>query len=78
MARRGAVVVVVGHKVTKLKVASFMARLVYFGCCGARSQLSFYHIITFKLAWTAELWSRIGFDALRGGSFGWWVWCVGM
>ena len=47
--RWGAVVVVVGHKIQKLKVAAFMARLVRFGCCGARSQLSFYHIITFKL-----------------------------
>ena len=70
LAWRGAVVVVVGHTIPKLKAAAFMAHPVRFGCCGARSQLSFYHIITFKLARTAELWFRIGFAALRGGSFG--------
>ena len=53
--RWGVVVVVVGHKIQKLKVAAFMARLVRFGCCGARSQLSFYHIITFKLVRSAEI-----------------------
>ena len=75
--RWGAVVVVVGHKIQKLKVAAFMARLVRFGCCGARSQLSFYHIITFKLVRSGEIEPPDGLCAISGsapsrrGAF-WW------
>ena len=53
--RCGAVVVVVGHKIPKLKVAAAMARPVRFGCCGAHSELSFYHIVTFKLVRSGEI-----------------------
>ena len=51
----GAAAVVSGHKIPKLKVAASMARPVRFGCCEARSQLSFYHIITFKLVRSGEI-----------------------
>ena len=54
-----------------------MARPVRFGCCGARSQLSFYHIITFKLVRSGEIEPPDGLCAISGsapsrrGAF-WW------
>ena len=57
MARRGAVVVVVGHKVTKLKVAAVTAHPVRFGRCGTRSQLSDAHNIVSKLVRSGEIWT---------------------
>ena len=38
LAWRGAVVVVVGHAIPKLKVAAFMAHPVRSGCCGANGK----------------------------------------
>ena len=51
----GGQVVAAGHKIPKLKFVAFMVRPVHFGCCGARSQLSFYHIMTFQLVRSGEI-----------------------
>ena len=62
--RCGAVVVVVGHKIPKLKVAASMARPVRFGCCEGRFQLYFYHIIIFRGVRTGVLWGATCFGGL--------------